>query len=296
MTCAPIALFVYNRPWHVRQAVATLQKNALSKKSDLYIFSDAAANEAAQSGVKETREFIKSISGFNSVKIVIRESNFGLEKTMINGITDILAERESIIVLEEDLVCSPFFLDYMNRALEFYKNEDRVISIHGYVYPVSSSLPETYFLRGADCWGWGTWRRGWQIFEQDGNCLLEELKTRGLERQFDINGSYPYTRMLKKHVAGKNNSWAIRWYASAFLKDKLTLYPGYSLIRNIGNDGSGTHCAPSRYFDGKLHNSAVSIGGIPIEENTAALKEFEKYFKSIANRRVVSSIRKLLKF
>lgn len=296
MACAPIALFVYNRPWHVRQTVAALQRNVLSKESDLHIFSDAATNEAAQPRVSEVREYLKTISGFNSVKIVLREINLGLEKSMISGVNDVLSESENIIVLEDDLACAPFFLDYMNKALKLYKDEERVVSIHGYNYPISRNLPETFFVRGADCWGWGTWRRGWQIFEQDGSKLLKELEDKGLGRRFDINGAYPYMGMLKKQVAGKNKSWAIRWYASAFLKDKLTLYPLNTLIRNIGNDGSGTHCVSSRYFDGELYNSPVSVGGIPIEENAAALKAIEQYFKSIIFRRIFSKIRKLLHF
>jgi len=290
MTCAPVVLFVYNRPWHVRQTVLALQRNTLAKESDLFIFSDAAAHDGALPGVREVREYIETITGFNSVTIVTREKNLGLSNSIISGVTDILAERERIIVLEDDLVCAPFFLEYMNKALDLYVNEEHVISIHGYNYPVSRSLPETFFLRGADCWGWGTWRRGWRLFERDGSRLLEGLRDQCLTKQFDFNGSYPFTRMLQKQVAGKIDSWAVRWYASAFLNDMLTLYPGKSLVRNIGNDGTGTNVGSVDFFGNSISEFSVGIQKIPIAEDQISRKEIERYFRSIRIKRILGRI------
>ena len=223
MNLAPIVLFVYNRPWHTKQTVKALQNNDLANKSKLYIFSDAAKNDAEVENVEKVREYIKTIDGFKHITIVEREKNCGLANSIISGVTEIVNSYGKIIVLEDDLVTSKYFLSFMNGALEFYKDESKVISIHGYIYPIKSDLPETFFIKGADCWGWATWKRGWDIFEADGKKLLDELKDKNLEKKFDINGSYAYTRMLSGQVARRNNSWAIRWYASAFLKDKLTL-------------------------------------------------------------------------
>src|SRR5262249_20857247 len=111
----------------------------------------------------------------------------------------------------------------------------------GYCYPTGEPLPETFFLEGADCWGWATWARAWANFDADGSRLLAQLRARKLEHRFDFDGSYPFTRMLGEQIAGRNSSWAIRWHAACFLKGLLTLYPGRSLVENIGNDGSGTH-------------------------------------------------------
>ncbi len=140
--------------------------------------------------------------------------------------TEVLDRYQKVIVLEDDLVISPHFLQFMNEALDLYKKEDNVISITAYIYPVEGPLPETFFLRGADCWGWATWKRGWNLFQADGLALLKKLEEQKLERDFDFDGAYPYTQMLKDQISGKNNSWAVRWYASAFLAGKLTLYPG----------------------------------------------------------------------
>ena len=127
-----------------------------------------------------------------------------------------MARFGRVIVLEDDLECSPF-LQFMNRALDVYADDHRVISISGYIYPIKGDFTGDVFLRGADCWGWATWKRGWDLFRSDGNALLSELQSRQLSAAFDFDGSYPYTEMLTDQVNGKNDSWAIRWYASAFL-------------------------------------------------------------------------------
>jgi hypothetical protein len=227
------------------------------------------------------------------VGIVERAKNAGLAGSIIAGVTEIVNKYGRIIVLEDDMVTSPFFLRYMNDALEFYRDEERVISVHGYLYPLRASLPETFFLRGADCWGWATWKRGWDLFEPDGRKLLKELTARKLGKRFDLNGSHPYTRMLKWQARGALDSWAIRWHASAFLADKLTLYPGRSLLSNIGLDASGTHCSPTDRFDTTLAGSAVEIGPVPLEEHAGAKQALENYYRATRPSLIKSAFLKL---
>ena len=294
---APIALFAYNRPWHLRQTVEALQNNTLAKDSDLFIFSDGAKDSSASPQVTEVRDYIHSIRGFKSIKVIERNRNYGLSGNIIDAVTNIVNEHERIIVLEDDLVTSPYFLSYMNDALNYYDKCDEVISVHGYIYPVPGTLPETFFLKGADCWGWATWKRGWDIFESDGRLLLSRLLESGLSREFDYGGAYGYTNMLKRQVNGKNDSWAVRWYASAFLEDKLTLYPGRSLVANIGNDSSGTHCGVTDVFGCELADEPVRVTKISVEENVPAKKKFAEFLKSTKtplNRRLVNLVRNML--
>ena len=186
----------------------------------------------------------------------------------------------------------------MNEGLDHFSEEERVVSTHGYVYPVEDQLPETFFLRGADCWGWATWRRGWECFNSDGEYLLSELKLRNLTKEFDFNSCYPYTRMLEDQIAEKNESWAIRWYASAFLMDKLTLYPGHSLIRHIGNDGSGTHFDNSSCLDVNLSDHPIDIANINIQHSMSAYKAFQNYFIKIGEispKKVENKLKRLVK-
>lgn len=293
MTSAPVALFVYNRPWHTRRTVEALLANFEVSETPLYIFSDAPRDGAANKAVMEVRSFLREITGFKSVSIIERENNYGLARSIIEGVTHVCEQHGRVIVLEDDLVTSPYFLKYMNEGLDKYQDEQRVISIHGYVCPVENSLPETFFLKGADCWGWATWKRGWDMFDPDGQRLLDELKRRKLTREFDFDGSYPYTRMLRNQTEGKNNSWAILWYASAFLNDKLTLYPGRSLVHNIGFDGSGAHCPPDEIFSSEIGILPVMLGDIDIEESDAARQQFIKFFKRTMSWLTVRAAKKI---
>jgi len=229
--------------------------------------------------VPAVRDYIKSLNGFKNVTIIPRDKNLGLAKSIIEGVTQIVNKFGSVIVLEDDLVTSPYFLRFMNEGLELCKNEEKVISIHGYMYPHNAKLPETFFLRGADCLGWATWKRGWELFEPDGAKLLSELTEKGIEREFNFNNSCNNLRLLKNQVAGRADSWVIRWYASAFLKNKLTLYPARSLIDNIGNDYSGTHYVEMPMFNIPLADKPVVIKPIPLVENKIARQQIEKFFR-----------------
>jgi hypothetical protein len=166
----------------------------------------------------------------------------------------------------------------MNEGLSLYKDDESVASIHGYLYPISCNLPETFFLRGANCWGWATWQRAWVKFETNGSLLLKELKNKKLESIFDLDNSYPYYRMLKDQIRGRNNSWAVRWHASTFLLNMYTLYPGRTLVENIGMDGSGEHCKQNIPIL-PLANSPIIVKRISIEENGLARQALIKYMR-----------------
>lgn len=278
---APIALFVYNRPLHTWRTIEALKNNKLAGRSDLYIFSDGAKDKSSRSAVDEVRELVADVQGFSNVSVIERETNYGLARSIIDGVSRLCQEFGQVIVLEDDLETSPYFLSYMRDALELYKHDEAVISIHGYTYPTDDNLPETFFLRGADCWGWATWKRGWDLFESDGKKLLEQLEANGQTSDFNFGGSYDYMSMLRAQVAGKNSSWAVRWYASAYLSSKLTLYPGRSLVANIGNDNTGTHCKDTDVFSGSISSKAVSVTRIAIEENIKCRLSFERYFRTI---------------
>jgi hypothetical protein len=280
---APIILFVYNRPHHTLQTLEALYNNELAKDSVLYIFADGIKDNAKSENnkkVNETREIIRKRQWCKDVVITEREQNFGLAKSIIEGVTEIINKHGRAIVLEDDLVTSPYFLKFMNDALVKYEKEDSIACISGYIYPIKD-LPELFFIKGADCWGWATWKRAWDILETDGQKLLNELEQKKLTNQFDLNNSYPYTKMLREQISGLNNSWAVRWYASAFLKNKLCLYPGKSLVNNIGTDGSGSHDGVTDIYKTEPLKTPIILKDISIIEDKNALKKMTIYFNSL---------------
>ncbi|NBF03290.1 glycosyltransferase [Pseudomonas sp. Fl5BN2] len=295
---APVVIFVYDRLDHLRQTINALKLNILARETDIFIYSDAAKTPENEKAISEVRSYLSSISGFHSVSIIHRESNFGLAKSIISGITETLESHDRIIVMEDDLVTSPYFLSYMNDGLDMYQDHPEVASIHGYIYPIEHhGLPDYFFLKGADCWGWATWRRAWQHFVADGRSLLEQIQKAPDRDDFDFSGGYKYTKMLQDQVAGRNNSWAIRWYASAFLRGMVTLYPSRSFVHNIGNDGSGTHSEITDHFDSNISTTYPKLSLIKTEDHASARARIIKYFNSTKPnliRRVIRAIKRRL--
>ncbi len=293
---SPVVLFVYNRPYHTKQTIEALQKNKLAQQSELFIYSDEAKDKSASNGVDKVREYINSVDGFKKITIVQREKNLGLAGSIIDGVTNIVNKYGKIIVLEDDLVTSPYFLKFMNDSLMMYEDDIEVASIHGYIYKIDN-LPETFFIKGADCWGWATWKNRWDIFEPNGQNLLDELKSRKLEKEADFNNSIDFTKMLKHQIQGKNNSWAIRWYISTFLKNMLTLYPGKSLVQNIGFDNSGSHCGFTDIFSVEVNKGDIVSNKIKIIEDIDSRTKMELFFKSLKGtllQRIKSKINRII--
>lgn len=278
---APIAVFAYNRPAHFRACIASLAANPLAAESDLFVYSDAPKGASAAANVDEVRRFTRTIQGFRSVRIVEQNVNLGLSGSVISGVSQLVRDFGRAVVVEDDLVVAPDFLRFMNDGLDAYADDARVGAVHGYMFPVQGPLPETFFLRDPGCWGWATWRRAWDLFEPDGRGLREQLINRGLQAAFDYDGSYPYLKMLEDQIAGVNNSWAIRWYAALFLCDLLTLYPGRSLVQNIGHDGSGVHGSTSHSFDVHLQAEPIAVGNIAVEESALVRELLIRYLKSL---------------
>lgn len=291
---APIVLFVYNRLDCLRRVVSSLQNNDLARDSELHIFSDGSAGDDDVVLVDAVRAYARTIEGFKKIFMVERSINWGLSKSIISGVTEVIEKYGEGIVLEDDIVVSPHFLRFMNEGLARYRYNETVMSLHAYVYPVRSPLPETYLLKDPGCWGWATWKRGWELFEPDGRKLLANLECRGLTKAFDYNGTYPFTQMLREQVAGKNDSWAIRFKASAFLSNKLTLYPGRSLATHIGEEGF--HFSPGGVDYGvAVSNTKINLREIAVKESGKALAAYAQYFRETHGSKYSFSITNMRK-
>ena len=279
MNYAPILLFVYNRPEHTRRCIESLLRNPLVSESNLFIYADGAKDCMQQEAVNEVRNYIRTLQGFKQITLIERSENWGLARNIIDGVTSQVNRYGKVIVLEDDLVVAPYFLTFMNDALETYKDEPKVGHIQACDFTQDPSLPDTFLIKWTGSWGWATWDRAWKHFNPNGQELLHELEARKLTHTFDFNGKYGFTRMLRRQIEGKNNSWAIRWNASLFLKDILSLNVGRSLVQNEGFDGSGTNCGGGRLYASHLYLNHLPITKIsPIEENKEARQVFSKYY------------------
>lgn len=279
MTTAPILLFTYNRLQHTQRCLEALLKNTLAADSELFVYADAAKDEAGKEAVEEVRRYIHSLQGFRTITIIERDENWGLARNIIDGVTTQIKRYGKVIVLEDDLVVAPYFLQFMNDALEIYKDEPKVGHIQACDFTQDASLPDTFLIKWTGSWGWATWERAWKHFNPNGKELLHELEARKLSYTFDFNGKYGFTRMLRRQIAGKNNSWAIRWNASLFIKDILSLNVGRSLVQNEGFDGSGTNCGGGGLYASNLHLAPLPVQKIsPIVENQEARQAFVRYY------------------
>jgi hypothetical protein len=279
---APIALFVYNRPDHTRRTISYLQQNLLADESRLFIFCDAAKTDADKPKVEQVRQLVNDISGFKSVKVVVRDHNLGLAESIISGVTQLVYEYGKVIVFEDDLLSSPHTLQYFNDALKKYANQEQVMHIGAYMYNLNDkALPETFFYRAATSWGWATWARAWKNFEPDVDKLINQFDTLKIAR-FSIEGKMNFWKQIEQFKAGKNNSWAIRWYASIFLKNGLTLNPSQSLIQNIGHDGTGVHSNNEDIYHVQMARKQVTQFPDVIQENEQAYKAIKHF---LANRK-----------
>jgi hypothetical protein len=286
---APVALFTYRRSAHLVQTLRALQENAEASRSELFVFSDGGKSSSDAPDIEAVRDALRGIDGFAATHIVYRETNYGLSRNITDGVSAVLASRPSVIVVEDDIVVSPYFLRFMNDALQTYRHTPRVGSISAYCYPVPASMPETYFIRGADCWGWATWRDRWCYYNPDSGALIAQLESQDLMHAFDFDSAANFSQMLKDHVVGRNDSWAIRWHASCYLRDLLILYPGRALAENIGHDGTGTHSTVAdEAFDIKLSPTPVIVGGIPVEECVRARDAIKGFF--IKQRAATSAV------
>lgn len=278
MQLAPIILFVYNRPEHTRKTIEALQRNPLAAESDLVIFSDGPRRESDRRRIREVREFLKSISGFRRVSVRESDVNRGLADSIIEGVTSVVNEYGRVIVLEDDLVVSPYFLSYMNDALTYYADVERVMHISGYWYPIEEAeMPETFFLPLPSSWGWATWARAWRCFEKNPKELRNSFSRDDIT-QFNLDGANDFWEQVIHNLNGKATTWAIFWYAAIFRRNGLCLYPSQSAVKNIGNDGTGVHCLITDKYDSGLANSRVSQFQEMIAEDKVALDYLKRFY------------------
>src|SRR5690554_3717280 len=279
---APIALFTYNRLDHSRKTIEALKANELAKETVLYIFSDGAKTEKDQTVVEELRTYFKTIKGFKKVEVIERKQNYGFAKSIIEGVTVTVNKHGKLIVLEDDVVCSPTFLSYMNEALTFYEKEKTVWHISAWTPGINDKrLPEYFFWRTMNCsGGWGTWSDRWQHFDNNIDQTIHSF-TAIDKFKFSYAGIANFWRQIIGNKKGRINTWAIFWYATIFKNNGLCLTPKMSFATNIGFDGSGEHTTSKHAY--KNERKLNSIGefnfkNLDLKESSLAIQKAYRFY------------------
>jgi hypothetical protein len=294
---APIALFVYNRPEHTRQTVEALRANNLARQSDLFVFADGAKSESGAAAVEAVRKLVRAIDGFKSVTIIERERNFGLSKSVINGVTQLCNEYGRAIAVEDDVITSPDFLAYVNQALQRYADEPRMFSICAFNLPIVT--PEAYPYDAFcsyrfTCWGWGTWKDRWEKTDWSVEDFPEFMADRAKQRRFNQGGD-DLSYLLALQMAGKIDSWDTIWAYAHSKHDALALLPVSSKSYNIGLDGSGTHCKRAHFEQHVLAPGTSSEYRFPDSVNIDPyfVAEIQRFHRPSTVRRLVRFLRRL---
>ena len=299
---APVVLFTYNRPDHTLKTVEALKNNLFSNDTDLIIYSDAPKQDSHHKNVEAVRELIRNIEGFKSLTVVEKSVNQGLANSIISGVTKTVNKYGRVIVLEDDIVTSPYFLKYMNDALDFYENNNQVMHISSYNFPIKvKKINETFLMPPTTCWGWATWENSWSFFRKNPEELLEKFSVKDIY-DFNLQDNFPYWSHVQQNLSGEIDTWAIFWYASVFLQNGQSLHPVIPLSKNIGNDGTGTNCGKDNIYDVELSPYSDWIfEKSPYSENYLKLvmkhlrKQSSESFMSVFKKYIPDKIWQLLK-
>ena len=239
---APIAIFCYRRPNHLSRMLTSLAECEGFHRSPLIIYGDGPKDKSEESSVMETREVAMRTLG-SRAEYFFSDKNMGLATSITRGVSEVLNRFDKIIVLEDDLELHPYFLQFMNKALDAYSDSKEVFQVSGYMFDVRELAVNMHavFLPFTTSWGWATWKRAWQQMDYEAIGWQRLCEDKNLRRLFDLNGAFSYSTMLKRQMHGLIDSWAIRWYWTVFKSNGLVVYPPITLVKNGGFDGSGSH-------------------------------------------------------
>ncbi len=286
---APIVIFCYDRVEHLKKTVESLLKNVEAKQSILYIYSDGYKNEADKNLIQNVRDYIDTIEGFKAIYKIKRNKNFGLANSIISGVSEVINKHGSIIVLEDDLQVSKDFILYMNKALEYYKNQTNIFSISSYCAPIRIPADytfDTFLFNRINSWGWACWQDRWDTVDWEMSYFEKFIKDKKKRKEFS-KGGLDLNIMLLKQFTGKIDSWAIRFNYAGFEQKKYTVYPVVTKVLNIGADGSGTNVGKTTKYNNIIIESNIKFSD-KLKPNSTICKNYRDFFKPSIYRRIIN--------
>ena len=247
---APIIVFAYNRPTHMLRTLDALAKNTLADQSVLYIYCDGAKQNATEeqiAKVKAARQVAHAATGFKELHVIERPENIGLGTSVINGVTEIINKYGKVIVLEDDLETSPYFLSYMNQCLEHYEARKSVFSITGLSRPHPERFYPTdypydvYVSLKHHPWSWATWADRWNQVDWSARTYDEIASNPQMLAAFKRMGEDEWEE-LTMQVKGSKQIWSARFALAHFVNHAVSIAPIKPYVRNIGAGADSTNC------------------------------------------------------
>ena len=255
----PLVIFAYNRPKKLENLLSSLTQNKEFQYLSVYFFVDKGTDKVNTEKNNEVINVINKDWNCKSKKIIFNKENFGLKRNILNGINETFKIYDSAIFLEDDLVVSKSFLDFMINSLIIYQKNQKIMHISGYNFPAFlGSSSSSYLSPYMNCWGWATWKDKWKKNINFNENQISSLPKK-MRRKFNIYGfEKDYESQLIRNENKKIKTWAIFWYQFIYLNEGLCLQPLKSLVKNTGMDGTGVHNSDQRVYEGKMNNSYIT--------------------------------------
>ncbi len=286
---SPIVLFTYNRLEHTIRTINALKKNPLAVNSKLFIYSDGPASDDDNVKIQAVRRYIRQLKGFDFVEIIEQQNNTGLANSIVTGVTEIINVYGKTIIIEDDIVTSPQFLSYMNKALSYYKEQKDVWHISGWNYPIDTeNLGDGFFWRTMNCWGWATWKDRWKYYKKNPSELIKKMSKSEIEK-FNLDNSANFWTQVQQNYQGQMNTWAIFWYATIFNNNGLCFNPSQTYVENIGFDGSGTNTGIRYNYSNTLNTQTKCNFPNLYEENDIAVNKIKLFLRGNESKNIFFS-------
>lgn len=275
MRLSPVIVFAYNRPLHLQRTLDALAACRLAAATAVHVYADGPRKPAAAEAVAEVRQVLVAEAGagrFASFDVHASDVNLGLANSIIRGVGQVLETEDRVIVLEDDLLVSADFLEFMNDCLSFYADDATIGSIAGScpIRSVPTADGGVFAVSRNSSHGWGSWLRVWK--DVDWSARYARELNASLERRMAFNreGNDRYDR-LRRQLAGRIDSWSIRFGLSLFQRGLATVYPVTNRVSNIGYDDSGVHCRSGEAMNAEIGESPYVLGRLAVQaENQAA--------------------------
>jgi len=291
-TFAPVVVFAYNRPLHLQRTLDALAGCRLAAQSEVHVFADGPKKPAAAAAVAEVRDVLAREAGagrFAAFHVHASDVNLGLANSIIRGVGQVIAQHDRVIVLEDDLLVSADFLEFMNDCLAFYQYDASVGAVTGFC-PLQTLSEECgdVFLANRNCsHGWATWKRVWDGVDWSASAAHRLHQDWKLRHAFNLEGNDRYDR-LRRQLAGRIDSWSIRFGLSLFLRGLGTVYPAVNRVSNIGFDGSGVHCGQGAAINEHITEATYTLQ--PVQADPRIQAAFRRIYSGDLRGRVLRDV------